>query len=264
MGRIIILGKYGMLAHQVRQIVPHNICVGRDDYDLSKRDNIDKMLSDLAVTSDDTIVNAVGFLRQNISKNPTAEEKYKVFMLNSYLPSYLSDKCKLLHISTNCVFAPNKIGYRTEDEVPDGTDLYAQTKIWGEPNHEAMVLRTSIVGLELKNQKGLIGWFLQQKEATGFTNHLWNGVTTNTLANCIKLIIDNDLYKPGVFHILSTTISKYDILNEVNKYRRDPAILHKQDGPMVCHTLGTNNPEFLNRLHVPSFFDQIKEMMSDD
>ena len=55
-----------------------------------------------------------------------------------------------------------------------------------------MNLRCSIIGKEIRNNKSLISWFLNNEEnisLNGFTNHIWNGVTTDVFAKiCIGII----------------------------------------------------------------------------
>ena len=77
-------------------------------------------------------------------------------------------------------------------------------------------IRCSIIGKEIKNYKSLVDWFLSSKKGiilNGFTNHLWNGVTTIYFAKCLKTIISKDIQIPNLIHLVpSNTISKYELL----------------------------------------------------
>ncbi len=71
--------------------------------------------------------------------------------------------------------------YKINDER-DAEDIYGLSKALGEAaarSGRCWVMRTSIIGPELGKGWGLMGWFLRQSgEVNGYTNHLWNGITT--------------------------------------------------------------------------------------
>ena len=78
-----------------------------------------------------------------------------------------------------------------------------------------MALRTSIIGEENGQSRSLLEWAKSQdrKEVNGFTNYLWNGVTTVYLAEIIETILLKNLYQKGLFHIHSpNTVTKYELL----------------------------------------------------
>jgi dTDP-4-dehydrorhamnose reductase len=61
----------------------------------------------------------------------------------------------VIHFSTDCVFSGRRGGYSETDES-DAQDLYGRSKFLGEiayPN--ALTLRTSIIGRELRNHQSL-------------------------------------------------------------------------------------------------------------
>jgi len=62
-----------------------------------------------------------------------------------------------------------------------------------------LTIRCSIIGPDPIGHKGLLEWFLAQPDngtVSGYTNHLWNGVTTLQLAElCCQIIL------AGVFDV---------------------------------------------------------------
>jgi dTDP-4-dehydrorhamnose reductase len=88
---------------------------------------------------------------------------------------------RLIHASSDCVFSGRRGHYSIADER-DADDIYGLSKALGEAAAQSgrcWVIRTSIIGPELRNGWGLMGWFLRQSgEVNGYTNHLWNGITT--------------------------------------------------------------------------------------
>jgi dTDP-4-dehydrorhamnose reductase len=74
-----------------------------------------------------------------------------------------------------------------------------------------IVIRTSIVGTD----GGLLGWLLDQHgDVDGYTNHLWNGVTTLEWARvCVDLIEQMGARPAGILHVASQqTVSKAELL----------------------------------------------------
>ena len=51
----------------------------------------------------------------------------------------------------------------------------------------------------------MIDWFLSNKKNSkinGFTNHLWNGVTTNIFAKVVHILVRFNLKIPNLIHIV--------------------------------------------------------------
>ena len=86
-----------------------------------------------------------------------------------------------MHASSDGVFRPD-VGDRNAVEPGDATDDYGASKCAGERavlDAGGLVIRCSIVGPEVLEPQSLLGWLLRQEgEIRGFTNHLWNGITT--------------------------------------------------------------------------------------
>ena len=82
-----------------------------------------------------------------------------------------------------------------------------------------MNIRCSIIGKEICNYKSLISWVLSNKDGNtinGFTNHLWNGVSTNIFAKLCLGIISNKYFKYGSFHLVpKDTVNKYELIKYI-------------------------------------------------
>jgi dTDP-4-dehydrorhamnose reductase len=225
--RLLILGGKGMAGHVMAAYF-----MQKPQYDViyTSRDLSDKNSLYLDVTDfikieeiiesykPDIIINCVGILNEHASDNPLL-----AFQVNSLLPHQLAKlieryQGKLVHISTDCVFSGKKGDY-IEDDIPDGTSVYAQSKRLGEvTNNQHLTIRTSIIGPELKeNGIGLFLWFIKQAgEIKGYKKALWNGVTTLELAKATEKMIMNDI--TGLYHLGSETkVSKYELLKMIQK-----------------------------------------------
>jgi dTDP-4-dehydrorhamnose reductase len=123
---------------------------------------------------------------------------------------------RLIHVSTDCVFTGKKGDYR-ESDVPDAQDLYGRSKLLGEVDYpNAITLRTSIIGTELRDAHGLVGWFLAQRGSVkGYSKAVFSGLPTVALAHVIRdYVLPNPALR-GVWHVSAAPIAKYDLLKLV-------------------------------------------------
>lgn len=163
------------------------------------------------------VINCVGLVKQlDDAKNPLA-----AIPINSVLPHRLARLCslagaRLVHLSTDCVFAGDK-GMYTEDDLPDARDVYGRTKLLGEVDYpHALTLRTSIIGHELSSAHSLICWFLAQQGATrGFSRAIFSGFPTVEIARIIDeyVLPQRDLH--GLYHLSAAPIDKFALLKLV-------------------------------------------------
>lgn len=208
----------------------------------------------------DAVINCIGLLNQMADKNPGM-----AVYLNSYLPHLVADmlqnrKTKLIHMSTDCVFAGNTGPY-FEDSLRDGRTFYDRTKALGEIEDDKNVtFRNSIVGPDMnENGIGLFNWFMKQKGTIkGFTGALWTGVTTLTLAKAMEYALQSDF--SGLYNLVNnTSISKYDLLCLFNKhFRNNEVIIEKSDTLQLDKSLRHNRTDF--DFEVPSYEQMIIEM----
>ncbi len=116
------------------------------------------------------------------------------------------------------MYTPGKKGGYVESDLFDADDVYGMSKNAGDTDL-CMTLRTSIIGEEQTHFTSLLSWVKAQKGKTinGYTDHLWNGVTTLYLAEIIEEIIRSGLYEKGVFHIHSRkVVSKYELTRMID------------------------------------------------
>jgi dTDP-4-dehydrorhamnose reductase len=166
------------------------------------------------------IVNCVGIVKQL----KAAHDAVQSIQINALFPHQLAGAARargarLVHISTDCVFAGTK-GHYVEDDFADAYDLYGRSKFLGEVASEGcLTLRTSIVGRELSATTGLLEWFLANRggRVKGFTTAHFSGLTTMALARTIGDVIERFPQLSGVYHVASEPISKYDLLIRFNR-----------------------------------------------
>jgi len=219
--KITVLGANGMLGYAVSEYFKSTgnevLNVLRSDFDIAKEPH---QKVEAFVLNSDLVINCAGVIKPRIAAMSIED----VLKVNSIFPHNLAKICigkniKMIHITTDCVYTGNKGNYN-ENDIFDADDIYGMTKNAGEPGNSCMVLRTSIIGEENGQNRSLLEWVKSQKgkEVNGYTNHLWNGVTTVYLAEIIEQILTNNLYQTGIFHIHSpNTLNKYELVSTINE-----------------------------------------------
>lgn len=174
----------------------------------------DSLLQAFIRVRPDVVINCVGLVKQMAD----AEDPLQAIPINALLPHRLAKLCelsgaRLVQISTDCIFAGDKGGYR-ESDPSDAKDLYGKSKFLGEVAYpHAITLRTSIIGHELQSAHGLVGWFLSQQErCNGFKRAIFSGVPTVVLAQIVRDVVIPRVDLSGVYHVAAQAISKYDLL----------------------------------------------------
>ena len=208
----------------------------------------------------DVVINCIGILNQVAEDNQSLAT-----YLNSYLPHLVADtlkdcKAKLIHMSTDCVFAGNGGPYY-EDSLRDGLSFYDRSKALGEVvDNKNLSFRNSIVGPDTsENCIGLFNWFMKQSGTiNGFTGAMWTGVTTLTLAKAMEQAVKENLC--GLYNLVNNeSISKYDLLGLFNKYFKNGEIeILPKDTLQLDKSLRHKRNDF--SFVVPSYEQQVKEM----
>jgi dTDP-4-dehydrorhamnose reductase len=200
------------------------------------------------------VVNCIGIIKPYISDSDD-KQRLNALQINSLFPQRLADWAsaagtKVIQIATDCVFSGFKGSY-LETEAHDALDVYGKSKSLGEvPNPSMMHLRVSIIGPEVGRSTSLLEWVRNQPEGAeifGFTDHVWNGVTTTHFGKLARGIIESDLFKPGVFHVVpGNRLPKDKLVQKIASVfgRDDIKIQPKASGNTVDRTLETASPDF--------------------
>jgi dTDP-4-dehydrorhamnose reductase len=261
MTKILVLGGSGMLGHKMFQVLGgrfgNTMCSlsnsridpvlaetglfppDRVIFDLDVLDPA-KLRDVLSVEKPDFVVNCVGVIKQRTG----AHDPILSISINSLLPHQLAEICetwggRVIHFSTDCVFS-GRDGSYTEASPSDAEDLYGKTKFLGEVHRpNALTLRTSIIGHELKNFASLLDWFLAQqgRTITGYRKVMYAGVTTNYLARVVAEVIEHQAGLSGLYQVASQPITKYDLLCLVRDAYGLDVVIHPEDEPVSDRTM---------------------------
>lgn len=212
----------------------------------------------------DLVVNCVGLIKQLAD----AKDPLTALPINAMLPHRLARLCalsgaRLIHVSTDCVFAGRK-GRYLESDLSDAEDLYGKSKYIGElhdlPN--AITLRTSIIGHELGSNHALVDWFLsQQGSVKGFTKAVFSGLPTVELARVMKDFVVPHPQLNGLYHVAAEPIAKLDLLQLVAAQYGKQIEIRPDDGVVIDRSLDGSRfrdatgyvapgwPELIGKMH---------------
>jgi dTDP-4-dehydrorhamnose reductase len=237
--RILVLGASGMLGHKLAARLAAEFPVAGTIRDREPPEALTRLLPGIRiypnVSADDiatirhamadwrgsVVVNCIGIVKQA----KAASEPLPSIRINALLPHELhrlaaERGARLIHISTDCVFS-GRHGPYSEADPPDPEDLYGRTKLLGEVSGGgALTLRTSLIGREIGEvHYGLIEWFLAErgKRVRGYDRALFSGLTTLAASDLIAKIITGYEHLDGILHASAKPISKYDLLQLVNR-----------------------------------------------
>lgn len=206
----------------------------------------------------DYIVNAIGVIKPRIDESKS-ESRVNAIKVNSLFPHDLAKAAEslsipVIQIATDCVYAGTTGAY-VEDSPHDPTDIYGKSKSLGEvPSTQVLHLRASIIGPEIGRQTSLWEWVNSQPlNATinGFTNHLWNGVTTYHFGLICNGIISNSKSISGSHHLVpSGNVTKSELVRQIAKKceRNDITVVDMQAADAIDRTLSTNNDKLNQEL----------------
>ena len=222
--RIVILGSNGMLGQAAKKYFSKNneVILFEGRYTKNHRHTY---LSALKKLEPEIIINCVGRIKQ---KSSDFED---LFVVNALLPVDLNsmfEDALIIHPSTDCVFSGESSQPYSVFDFPNAYDDYGLSKVYGELSGKlrsaTYIIRSSIIGLTKDyGSEGLLDWFMRQEEGTsinGFTNHLWNGITTLEWCCIAEKIIHGNppIIKNGIIQVgASEAISKYSILKSARE-----------------------------------------------
>ena len=214
---------------------------------------------ELKNTDSEYIINCIGAIPQKYSEDAT---KYK--SLNIDLPEFLEKLNKrIIHPSTDCEFSGKieKLKKYNKTDKRDAEDEYGKSKAFISKKIESKfkntkIIRTSIIGRELKNHLSLLDWTLTGSEPiNGYVDHYWNGITTLQWCKICQRLIDNWEMSPKINQFgTEKIISKYELIKTIIKiYNKKRKVIKYNTGKEINKCLES---DFI----LPSIEKQIAEL----
>ncbi len=278
--KILILGGNGMIGHQLytswkdnhevkvtlrdsyKQYSHHKIFRKQDIFEKIDVRTIETLKQTIIKAEPEVIVNAVGITKKNVRIDTGLTKK-----INSGFPHSLSEICssnkiRLIHLSSDCVFSGKKGNY-SEKDIKDAEDTYGVSKSEGEIDmSNVLTIRKSTIGFELKNKHGLLEWFLSQSgDVFGYTNAIFTGLTTRELAKKLIYIIENQKNLSGILHLIGEKIDKYSLLKKIKKIFKIKNVNVIPSSDFMCdRSLEGEKILKVFKYDIPTWDDMLEEM----
>jgi dTDP-4-dehydrorhamnose reductase len=213
------------------------------------------------------VLNAVGIVKQR----PLATEAIPSITVNSLWPHVLANACaihgaRLVHVGTDCVFSGSR-GHYIETDAPDAFDLYGRSKLLGEVTDQAhaVTLRTSIIGWQLGQPTGLIGWFAANRAThlTGYAKAVFSGLTTRALTELIRDRVLPDGTLHGLWHVSADPIDKFTLLKGLADALGWEVDLTLADAPVIDRSLDSSRFREQTGWRPPSWHAMLEQLSAD-
>ncbi|AMO37804.1 dTDP-4-dehydrorhamnose reductase family protein [Thauera humireducens] len=225
-------------------------------------ENQDALTHAFAKVKPQVVINCIGVIKQLAA----ADDPLQALPINAMLPHRLARLCelsgaRLVHVSTDCVFAGTKGDYRESDPA-DAVDLYGRSKHLGEVAYpHTVTLRTSIIGNELSSAHALLGWFLAQEgRVKGYTKAIFSGLPTVELARVVRDVVLPRPELSGLYHVASAPIAKYDLLKLIaDVYGRKIEII-PDDSLVINRSLNSERFKDATGYVAPTWPELVKRM----
>ncbi len=279
--KILVLGVSGMLGNAMFRVLSENAEIevfgtarssSAQRYfapEMSKKiiagvdvENQDALTHVFAKVKPQVVINCIGLIKQLA----VADDPLQALPINAMLPHRLARLCelgsaRLIHISTDCVFAGTNGNYRESDPA-DATDLYGKSKHLGEVTYpHTITLRTSIIGHELSSSYALLGWFLAQEgQVKGYTKAIFSGLPTVELARVVRDVVLPRSELSGLYHVASAPIAKYDLLKLIADVYGKKIEIIPDDALVIDRSLNAERFKNATGYVAPPWPDLVKRM----
>lgn len=259
MKKVLVLGATGLLGSSVfttLEKISNFKIVGtsslfRENY-LKFDANNDSLVDLIGQEEPSHIVNCIGLVPQKKLNVSNFQRNRQMFHLNSFLPRRISQianerQIGLIQIRTDCVFSGRRGNYKENSlKLPNG--VYGWSKLLGEKSaHYNQNIRCSIIGNSDFDNYSLFGWFKNLPEGAeiyGYTNHLWNGVTTDIFAKLVASLILETKFESFSTHLVPEGfLSKFELLHHFKLLtgRKDINIIPKETPKSIDRRLVSTN-----------------------
>ena len=257
MPKVLVLGSTGMLGSAVFSEFAK---AGADVQEASRTRGVKfdatglevgDLLSRAGIDDGDFVINCVGLTKARIDESSIASRVLAV-RLNVDFPNQLALEAekrgiKVIQVATDCVYS-GATGSYSEDSDHDPLDVYGKTKSLGEaPSSAVMHLRCSLIGPELGRNSLFFEWVRQQPQnarINGFTNHIWNGLSSTAFSKIARAIVENGLFSSGVQHLVpADKVTKDELVRlELQALgRTDVSVSSVEASSRVDRTLSTKH-----------------------
>lgn len=202
--KVLILGKNGMLGHEVVKEFEDSINYDKDELDITNKEDVKRVIGEI---KPDVVINVAGYT----DVDGCESNKELAFLVNGKAVGFIAEACKendaeFLHISSDYVFDGKKEeGYKENDEKHP-INVYGESKAMADDLIQKKMKKYYIVRtswLYGKHGKNFVDTMLklseERKELKVVNDQRGCPTYTKDLAKAIKKILKNK--KHGIFHV---------------------------------------------------------------
>jgi len=267
--RVLILGKNGMLGHDLVKVFSKDdvIALGSSDLDVTDQERV---FEEFMTIQPDVVINATGYTNVDLAEKEIA----KADEVNGYAVGVLAKASReigatFVHFSTDYVFdGEQENGYREEDATGP-INAYGRSKELGEmllveememqqpdmhePDGKFFLIRTS--WLFGKHGKNFVDTMLklgnEQKEIKVVNDQHGKPTYTLDLARQVKFLLDTHEYPSGIYHVMNEEETTwYDFAKAIFAlYKADVSVLPCASSAMKTEKRAAMRPRFSTLLN---------------
>jgi dTDP-4-dehydrorhamnose reductase len=228
MALIVVTGANGQLGQEIKELSARLagfdfVFLTREELDISSESTVNEVFRRLSPAY---CINCAAYT----AVDKAEIERHLAYAINAkgaenLAKAALKSNCKLLHISTDYVFDGNgTIPYKEDDSV-DPVNSYGASKLEGERtalriNPDVIIIRTSWVYSFYGNNfvKTMLRLMVSKPGINVVSDQVGSPTYAADLADAILVIIEKDLWVPGVYHYSNEgAISWFEFATEIKK-----------------------------------------------
>jgi len=245
MSKILVFGSDGMLGSAlVRRLRDSGVSVigtslsGSADIQNIDISSLHCLRTAFLFARPTVVINCAGIVKSE------TQNEHMMYEVNARAPHQIAAiaktlNCKLLHISTDCVF-DGKNGNYDENSSTNANDAYGRSKAEGEDvarHPHCVVLRTSFIGRDLRRKRGLLEWLLRSDTVVGFSKAKWSGLSAPELARVITKIALTCPEISGLYNVPGPVITKANLIRLLAKSFKLNTQISDAENPVIDRTL---------------------------
>ncbi|MEO9945800.1 dTDP-4-dehydrorhamnose reductase [Paraglaciecola sp.] len=229
---IIVIGKSGQLAQELKLLDDSLLCLGRDDIDITSAESVNSILSNNNVTG---IINASAYTAVDKAES----EEQQAFEINGTAVKNLAKRANqnsvpLVHVSTDYVFCGDKGSPYQVDDKLEPIGVYGASKAEGErallqyaPKYSC-IIRTSWVYSQFGNNfvKTMLRLMAEKPELGIIDDQIGSPTSASALAKACFYAVNHNVN--GVHHFTDSGVcSWYDFALAIQELGVKNGILDK-------------------------------------
>lgn len=217
--KILVTGADGQLGNALHKVLEKDpsieaLYTDAQNLDITDTDALDWFLADHPV---DVIVNCAAYTAVDKAES----DNLLAAAINTGAVGNLGQaaskhKCKVIHISTDYVFAGDGCRPYEENDEPNPQSIYGRTKLEGEGLltsfcKDSLIIRTAWLYSEFGNNfvKTMLRLASERDEISVVSDQIGSPTYAGDLAEAIYRILTSDVWKPGIYHFTNEGVASW-------------------------------------------------------